>query len=86
MNQSDALHIKFVGHRILSVWEECVGVLNRFIPYEGGLLATVGDLEIYLPTEIEAILSQNIGQKIGIIRADSGYRFRLVEGGRHEKT
>jgi len=75
-----------INYRILSVFEECVGVLHRLVPYEGGLLATVGILEIYLPADIEDKLSQNIGQKIGIIRADNGYRVRIVKGGRHEKT
>ena len=48
------------------------------ISYNGGaLLAEVGSVVVALPPEMADELRPLIGQKIGILRCDGGYRVRV---------
>lgn len=72
-----------IGHRILCIWEEAVGVLHSLAPHEGSLLAEIGPVKVYLPLELEPELRTLIGKKIAILRTDDPvkpYRIRQVSG------
>jgi len=62
---------------ILSVWMEAVGTLHRLSYNGGALLAEVGSVVVALPPEMADELRPLIGQKIGILRCDGGYRVRV---------
>lgn len=59
---------------ILGNYVEAVGPLYA-IDYEGGaLVATIGAIKVILPPEMAEELKPYVGQKIGILRADSTER------------
>lgn len=62
----------------LRTFEEVVGILYEPTYDEGALVARVGKISVYLPTEMEPVLHPLIGEKIGILRTDNGYRSRII--------
>jgi len=65
---------------ILKNYEEAVGVLRRLVPDGGSLLAEIGPISVALPSDLEGELRPLLGQRVGVLRVDTGkpYRVRAV--------
>jgi hypothetical protein len=68
----------FSDYRRLGKWEEAVGVLHGLQKSEGVLLAKIGQICIALPEDMAERLSGVQGCKIGLLRTDFDYRFRII--------
>jgi hypothetical protein len=68
----------------LHPWEEAFGHLQAIQDVEGHCLVTIGQVCVVLPAEMADKLRKLLGQKVGILRTDFDYRFR-VYGGRDSK-
>ena len=67
-------------HR-LQPWEEARGQLRELLDLEGCCLAArIGPVTVALPEELKGRLQGLIGQTICILRTDSEYRLRVVDG------
>lgn len=80
-NHSDRLSSEAKGMKVyhLSVWEEVVGTLfNLEQSQYGGLVALVGKIFVALPEEMATRLTEAKGQRVGVLRTDSDYRFRVI--------
>jgi hypothetical protein len=69
---------------ILKKFEEAVGTFSELAVDEGHLIATIGNLSLLLPVDMEPILRPLLGQKLGIIRVDSDYRHRVIKPTQNE--
>lgn len=56
--------------RILEPYSDLVGRLNQLAFSEGGLVATIGQISIVLPSDLENQIRPFVGQKIAILRTD----------------
>lgn len=62
-------------------WEECRGPFTDLRDQDGQALATIAGLVIALPAaEMGEKLKDKVGQRIAILRTDSDYRMRILEG------
>lgn len=62
----------------LEPWMEAVGHFHDLRDDEGYIIAKIGPASVALPSELKEKLKDCIGQRIGIIRTDVGYRFRVI--------
>lgn len=65
----------------LAPFEEAIGVLHKLQELEGYSLANIGPLCVSLPEDIASKLNGLQGQKIGVLRTDCDYRFRVCDEG-----
>jgi hypothetical protein len=65
----------------LHPWEETFGHLQAIQDAEGHCLVTIGQVCVVLPAEMADRLRKLLGRKVGILRTDSDYRFRVYGGG-----
>ncbi|MBN2252014.1 MAG: hypothetical protein JW724_08090 [Candidatus Altiarchaeota archaeon] len=70
---------------LLRRFEEVVGPLSSVKNEDGVLVAKVGKIAVYLPSEMETVLRPLVGKKIGILRCDTGYRSRVINSSRHDE-
>jgi hypothetical protein len=75
---------------ILEPYSDLVGKLNGLAFSEGGLVATIGKISIFIPSALEDQLRPFIGQRIAMLRTDlpqKEYLFRVLTGEpEHKKT
>jgi hypothetical protein len=62
----------------LSPFEEAIGVLHELHELDGSYIADIGPIHVWLPEEIATKLKGLQGQRIGVLRTDRDYRFRIV--------
>ena len=62
-------------------WDEVLGPALGVDEYDGHCLALIGKIPVILPQEMAAKLAEAKGQRIGILRTDCDYRFRLIQEG-----
>ena len=65
----------------LAPFEEAIGVLHKLQELEGYSLANIGPVCVSLPEDIASKLKGLQGQKIGVLRTDCDYRFRVCDEG-----
>jgi len=68
------------GYR-LSLYEECVGVLNELKEEDDILVALIGKIAVVLPVEMQAKLLPHIGKRISVLHVDSSskpYLLRVI--------
>jgi len=63
----------------LSPFEEAIGVLHKLHKDDGCCIADIGPVRVTLPEDMASKLEGLTGQKIGVLRTDSDYRFRICE-------
>ncbi len=63
----------------LPLWGEVVGPLSSVKDDDGVLVAKVGKIAVYLPSEMESALRPLIGKTVGLLRCDTGYRSRVIK-------
>jgi hypothetical protein len=59
-------------------WDEVLGPALEVEEYDGHCIALIGKIPVILPKEMAAKLREAIGQRVGILRTDSDYRFRII--------
>ena len=64
----------------LEQWSDAIGSLHELREQDGCLVAKIGPVLVALPSELHDELQSHIGQKIAILRTDSDYRLRVVDG------
>ncbi len=57
--------------------DEVLGTLNAIEEFEGGIVALIGRIHVYLPSELSEKLQGLIGQRVGVLRLE-GYRVRAL--------
>lgn len=65
----------------LSLYEECLGPLGSLTCRDGTLIASIGEIQLALPAELEQSFRPLIGQRIAILRTDipgKQYLFRVI--------
>jgi hypothetical protein len=62
-------------------WDEVLGPALEVEELEGHCLALIGKISILLPLEMSTRLAEAKGQRVGILRTDNDYRFRVIQGG-----
>ena len=62
-------------------WDEVLGLALGVEEKDGHCLALVGKIPVILPKDMAARLTEAKGQRIGILRTDCDYRFRLIQEG-----
>jgi hypothetical protein len=67
---------KIVG---LAPFEEAIGVLHELQEIDGSCLAGIGPLCVSLPEYMASRLRESQGRKIGVLRTDRDYRFRVSD-------
>jgi hypothetical protein len=70
----------FENHIRLKPWEEATGQLREVKLIDGICLTKIGPVDVILPEEIGENIKGFIGQRIGVLRTDNGYRFRVISG------
>jgi O-succinylbenzoate synthase len=63
----------------LSPFEEAIGVLHSLQELDGYCLANIGPVCVSLPEDMASKLKGMQGQKIGVLRTDCDYRFRVCD-------
>jgi len=63
----------------LAPFEEAIGVLHKLQEFDGYSLANIGPVCVSLPEDIASKLKGLQGQKIGVLRTDRDYRFRICD-------
>jgi hypothetical protein len=53
-------------------------VLHELHEVDGSFIADIGPVSVWLPNEIASKLNGLKGQRIGVLRTDCAYRFRIV--------
>jgi hypothetical protein len=61
----------------MSELEEVLGPLHAIEEIEGGIVASIGRINVYLPQELAEKLQGLIGRRVGVIRLE-GYRVRAL--------
>jgi hypothetical protein len=64
--------------RRLSPYEECAGLSTDIAIEEDGLIATVGNVNLILPHEMEPDLRPFIGKRIAILRTDIPHKLYII--------
>lgn len=59
-------------------WEEVLGPIHKIEEDDGHCLALIGKIPVILPQEMAARLIEAKGQRVGVLRTDSDYRFRVI--------
>lgn len=59
-------------------WDEVLGPVYKVEEENGHCLALIGKIPVLLPQELAARLTEAKGQRVGILRTDSDYRFRVI--------
>jgi hypothetical protein len=59
----------------MSELDEVLGPLYSIEEFEGGIVALIGRIHVYLPSELSEKLQGLIGRRVGVLRLD-GYRVR----------
>lgn len=62
----------------LRPYEEALGQLKNVQLLEGYALAEIGPVTLALPIEMGERLNSFIGQRIGVLRTEVDYRFRMM--------
>ena len=62
----------------LAPWMEVLGQLHELKEQDGYIEASIGPTIVDLPSELKEKLKNCIGQRIGILRTDSDYIFRVM--------
>lgn len=65
----------------LAPFEEAIGVLHKLQELEGYSLANIGPVCVSLPEDLASKLKGLQGRKIGVLRTDCDYRFRVCDEG-----
>ena len=63
----------------LAPFEEAIGVLHKLRELDGYSLANIGPVCVSLPEEVASKLKGMQGRKIGVLRTDCDYRFRVCD-------
>lgn len=63
----------------LESWMEIVGHVHELQEDDGYIVAKIGPAIVALPSELMEKLKDCVGQRIGILRTDVDYRFRVME-------
>ncbi len=66
----------------LQCWEEAVGILSGLEEINGQKIATISDICVYIPDDIAIKLQPHVGKRIGLLRTDGDFRFK-ISGGTH---
>ncbi len=61
----------------MSELDEVLGPLYSIEEYEGGIVALIGRIHVYLPSELFEKLQGLIGRRVGVLRLE-GYRVRAL--------
>lgn len=61
----------------MSELDEVLGPLNAIEEFEGGIVALIGKIPVYLPSELTLKLQGLIGRRVGVLRIE-GYRVRAL--------
>jgi hypothetical protein len=67
----------------LKPWDEAIGLLKEVENLEGHILAKIGPVTIALPDEMGERINPFIGQRIGVLRTENDYRFRVIAPSKH---
>jgi hypothetical protein len=62
-------------------WDEVLGPALEVEEHDGHCLALIGKISVLLPMEMSTRLEDAKGQRVGILRTDNDYRFRVIEEG-----
>ena len=62
----------------LQSYEEALGQLKNVQLLEGYALAEIGQVTVALPIEMGERLNSFIGQRIGVLRTEVDYRYRVM--------
>ena len=60
-------------------WDEVLGPVHEVEEVDGNCLALIGEILLYLPIEMAPKIRASMGQRIGILRTDGDYRFRICD-------
>ncbi len=61
----------------MSELDEVLGPLYSMEEFEGGIVALIGRIHVYLPSELSEKLQGLIGRRVGVLRL-GGYRVRAL--------
>jgi len=64
--------------RRLSPYEQCAGLSTDIAIEEDGLIASIGNVNLILPLEMEPELRQFIGKRIAILRTDIPHKQYII--------
>ena len=59
-------------------WDEVLGPALEVEEHDGYCLALIGRILVCLPLEMAAGLREAKGKRIGVLRTDNDYRFRVI--------
>jgi hypothetical protein len=59
-------------------WDEVLGPVLGVEEEEGHCLALIGKISVILPQDMAVRLKASNGQRIGILRTENEYRFRVI--------
>lgn len=59
----------------MSELDEVLGILNEIEEFEGGIVALIGKIPVYLSSEFIVKLQGLMGRRVGVLRLE-GYRVR----------
>jgi hypothetical protein len=62
-------------------WDEILGPALEVEEHDSHCLALIGKIPVVLPLEMASRLGEAKGQRVGILRTDNDYRFRVIDGG-----
>jgi hypothetical protein len=62
----------------LQPYEEALGILKEIQILEGYALAQIGPVTVALPEEMASRLTGLQGQRVGILRTERDFRFRII--------
>jgi len=63
----------------LEPWMEAIGHFHELREDDGYIVAKIGPAIVALPPELKEKLKDCTGLRIGILRTDTDYRFRVME-------
>lgn len=63
----------------LAPFEEAIGILHRIQEDSGYCVADIGPVRVFLPEEMGPKLDGLRGRKIGVLKTDRDYRFRVCD-------
>lgn len=61
----------------MSELDEVLGPLYTIEEFDGGIVALIGKIPVYLPSELSEKLQGLIGRRMGVLRLE-GYRVRAL--------
>jgi hypothetical protein len=59
-------------------WDEVLGPYLEVEEHDGYCLALIGRILVCLPQEMAVRIREAKGQRVGILRTDNDYRFRVI--------